>query len=377
MGAYDGRVCYRFSIEQTGKYSIGTENMVYEIIDSYQILDSNGNEMKFDSIYNLELSEGDYVFIVNLNKDNLLEAANQEIIYYLERASNDNEDEEEVEDDSTLIWHSWFGANEGWYEGSEGELVQAEKDNWTVRLDSIGWGGIWGDQMVYRKSDLNIKNGKTYTFQCNLKSTDCDKWIFISLRNDEDYDHYAYGKWIKLKKGIEMSVNETFIAQNDANELWFCFGSESTGGSAMFERDVYDFLDGGAEKLENEETTLSTKIECNNLSLMSMQEIVSTEKPTNPQEQNTRPSNVKNETSITVSNKKPAKVSVLKVQNSKKSQIKISWKRISGVGGYQLSYATNKKFTKGKKIVQIKKSAKSAVIKKLKKKKILCTSTGV
>lgn len=63
-----------------------------------------------------------------------------------------------------------------------------------------------------------------------------------------------------------------------------------------------------------------------------------------------------------------AKPSVKKIKAKNKS-IRITWKRKSGITGYEIQYSTNKKFKKAK-IVKIKKTkTKSKVIKKLKRKK--------
>ncbi len=63
------------------------------------------------------------------------------------------------------------------------------------------------------------------------------------------------------------------------------------------------------------------------------------------------------------------KGSLKKLTKGKKS-IKITWKKVSSVAGYQVQYATNKKFTKNKKSVTIKKnSTTSLTVKGLKSKK--------
>ena len=65
--------------------------------------------------------------------------------------------------------------------------------------------------------------------------------------------------------------------------------------------------------------------------------------------------------------KAPAKTTV-KLSKAKKTSIKVSWKKISGVAAYQIQYSTSKNFKKAK---TVKVSAKSAskVLKKLKKNK--------
>lgn len=63
------------------------------------------------------------------------------------------------------------------------------------------------------------------------------------------------------------------------------------------------------------------------------------------------------------------KVKVASAKAGKKS-VKVTWKKVKGIKGYQIQYSTNKKFKKGNKTITVK-SAKStsATIKKLKSKK--------
>ena len=63
------------------------------------------------------------------------------------------------------------------------------------------------------------------------------------------------------------------------------------------------------------------------------------------------------------------KVSGLKVKNLKGKKLKVTWKKVSGVNGYRITYALNSKFTKGKKTVSVSKKSTSKVITKLKKGK--------
>ena len=63
---------------------------------------------------------------------------------------------------------------------------------------------------------------------------------------------------------------------------------------------------------------------------------------------------------------KPAKVKSVKLK-AKKKKLNVSWKKVSGATGYEVLYATNNKFTKGKKTVTVKKN--KVTLKKLKPKK--------
>lgn len=64
--------------------------------------------------------------------------------------------------------------------------------------------------------------------------------------------------------------------------------------------------------------------------------------------------------------KQPKQVKIKSVKNNKKKSFKIKWKKVKGAKGYQVKYALNKKFTKGKKVKNTKKL--SLTVKKLKKK---------
>lgn len=66
---------------------------------------------------------------------------------------------------------------------------------------------------------------------------------------------------------------------------------------------------------------------------------------------------------------KPAAAAVSKVTSPAKKSIKITWKKVAGVAGYEVQVATNSKFTKNKRAVTVKASKTSATIKKLSSKK--------
>lgn len=65
---------------------------------------------------------------------------------------------------------------------------------------------------------------------------------------------------------------------------------------------------------------------------------------------------------------KPKKVTIKKVKGYKKA-LEVSYAKVSGVGGYQIQVATDKKFKKNKKTVTAKKSKTKVKINKLKGKK--------
>ena len=83
------------------------------------------------------------------------------------------------------------------------------------------------------------------------------------------------------------------------------------------------------------------------------------------------PATTKPAATTTVTNtttvKAPAKTTV-KLSKAKKTSIKVSWKKISGVAAYQIQYSTSKNF-KNAKTVKVSAKSASKVLKKLKKNK--------
>lgn len=59
----------------------------------------------------------------------------------------------------------------------------------------------------------------------------------------------------------------------------------------------------------------------------------------------------------------------VKGKNVKGKKVKLTWKKVKNISGYEIIYATDKKFTKSKKTVKVKSSKNSKIIIKLKKKK--------
>lgn len=95
----------------------------------------------------------------------------------------------------------------------------------------------------------------------------------------------------------------------------------------------------------------------------------SSENPKDAQSEETSKSDDKN--SIKNSDAKKIKSPKTKIKSLKKlkKSIKVSWKKVKGVKGYQIQYSTSKKFKKAKKITIKKAKKTSKIIKKLKTKK--------
>ena len=89
--------------------------------------------------------------------------------------------------------------------------------------------------------------------------------------------------------------------------------------------------------------------------------VENTNKPSNPKTDNP---NAGGKVSAKVT--KPSKVKGVSAKNNKKKSLTVKWRKVNGVKGYQLRYATNKKMKKAKTITITK---NKLVIKKLAKKK--------
>ncbi|MCI8955498.1 MAG: hypothetical protein HFG29_00740 [Eubacterium sp.] len=125
---------------------------------------------------------------------------------------------------ATAGWTDYLGFDgkkgHTWYEAADGKVTNITESGWQADLKQIGWGGIWGAQM-YRKID--VVKGKKYHITCKLKSSDCNKWVFIKISTKEDF---AFGKWVWLTKGTETTVDEVFTAEANADQITFGFGGE-------------------------------------------------------------------------------------------------------------------------------------------------------
>ena len=180
-------------------------------------------------------------------------------------------------------WHSYFGAEEGWYEGAEGKLSSNSATGWVADMPTIGWGGCWGAQVDQK---VTVKKGQKYTLKCTLSSSKCDKWVFIKISKGENF---AFGKWVQIKKGKSVTVNETFTAKNDANQITFGVGGEF-GDRSGIDKDAdarYAYASGGAKSLNDGDPTYATKVTCKDYSLASAETATKAAANTNNDSSNT------------------------------------------------------------------------------------------
>lgn len=130
-------------------------------------------------------------------------------------------------------WVSYFGQNQGWYEGAIGEMKGQTEDSWTADLQLIGWGGVWGAQV--KDESLSLKAGTEYKLEFNIESSIVDKWVFIKVANESD--DLLFGDWVQVKTGKKTAYSKTFTLDSDATKIVFGIGGEF--GDRTDEADMY------------------------------------------------------------------------------------------------------------------------------------------
>ena len=94
------------------------------------------------------------------------------------------------------------------------------------------------------------------------------------------------------------------------------------------------------------------------------------ETPQQAAQQTAQQQSVKNDTATEQVNVAKPKSTNIKKNKAAKKAVSVEWKKVSGVKGYQVQVATDKKFKKNKKTVTIKKQKTTkTTVKKLKAKK--------
>ncbi len=160
-------------------------------------------------------------------------------------------------------WTSYFGQNQGWYEGAIGELTAQTEDSWTAKMDLIGWGGVWGAQV--KDENLSLKKGVEYSLSFSLSTKDVNKWVFVKVANDKD--DLLYGDWIQLKVGKKTNYDKKFTLKEDATKIVFGIGGEF--GDRVDEEDMYKLTSG---KPDDGDSTYATTLTLQKFSLKEAKE---------------------------------------------------------------------------------------------------------
>lgn len=124
-------------------------------------------------------------------------------------------------------WGSYFGANEGWYEGAEGKLNSNKASGFTAAIDSVGWGGVWGAQVFMDATNstgkVAVKKGQTYTLSFQIKATNITKYVYVKVATGETL---AYSTWIKIPANKTVKFSKKFKAKANANTVYFGLGGD-------------------------------------------------------------------------------------------------------------------------------------------------------
>ena len=229
-------------------------------------------------------------------------------------------------------WESYFGQNEGWYEGSLGSLTANTDTGWTANLEAIGWGGIWGGQV---KKAVSVKKDQNYTISFTISSSNCNKWVYIKMAADDENETLAFGDWVQLTRGETKKYTKTFTAAVDSNLITFGIGGEMMDRESS-DKDAearYARLPAGGKSMPDADPTAATVVKLTNFSLGLA---------------------------------KPDTVKLKSVKALKGGKAKVTFKKVTGAKKYQVQYSLKKNMKKAK-TVSSKKT--TVTIKKLKKGK--------
>lgn len=160
-----------------------------------------------------------------------------------------------------------------WYEAADGKVLANNKKGWAVGLSQIGWAGVYGATMSNDFSP-SIQVGEKYRIRCELTSSGCNKWIFIQVGKS---GRISYGKWIMLPAGYTATIDETFVAERNADTITFCFGGDyGDRGPTYTNFNPYSWHPGGAKAISSANDAngnsgpndgIFTVISCSNFSL--------------------------------------------------------------------------------------------------------------
>jgi hypothetical protein len=234
-------------------------------------------------------------------------------------------------------WGSYFGQNEGWYEGAAGSLGKNTSTGFEANIDEVGWGGVWGAQ-VYKTSGINLKKGQSYTLSFTIKATNVTKYVYVKIAKDETL---AYSTWIKLTPNKAVKFSKTFTAKSNATSVYFGLGGDigdRVGVSTETDAEIrYSVLGNNYQELLSEDAngdfSSATKITVSNFKIESA---------------------------------KPAKVTLKSVKAAKGGKAKVTYKKATGAAGYQVQYSLKSNMKSAKSVTSTK---TTCTIKKLTKGK--------
>ncbi len=218
----------------------------------------------------------------------------------------------------------------------------------SVPLETIGLNSCEGNEYL---EDLTISTGIYYI--ASEAFLNCKNLSSVTLGSRiKTIGYRAFAGCDSLKSIV--------INSDDINFEYQCLGYDENGNK-------YDDF----TIICNKGSTAATYAESNGITAAFLDDSSDNEQPT--QTSSVSKTNSTNNTAVTSSSdavKKPAvKKALIKKITPNKKKLKVKWKKLKNVSGYQIKCGLNKKMTKGKKVVVIKTNRKSKIIKGLKSKK--------
>lgn len=230
------------------------------------------------------------------------------------------------------------------FETKLAELNNSENDIWwMVEPDTSGF--YWF--LIYDGVDMFDMYQDTY---------------FELYDPDDNIVEYAVGDGWKLKAGQKYVLHfHHGEARSDTSYKFFYAVGKNTDHSHTFG----DWKTTKASTYSEEGIMTRTCTACGYEETKSIEKLVKpVEQPVKPVEQQIVPTSSTPKTVVLKNG------GLRSVKNNKKKTIQVKWKSVTGASGYEIQYALNKKFSKGKKTKVVKSAKKTSLtIKKLKKGK--------
>ena len=214
---------------------------------------------------------------------------------------------------SAATWGTYFGQNSGDGWGATGALIKNSDSAFTAAIETFGWEGVWGAQ-VFKK--VSLKKGVKYHISFTAQSSKVTKWIYVKVSKGENL---ATSFWVQLPAGNTKKISKTFVAKNDATDVYFGLDADmgdrsdvTTDADAKIRYQVFG---------PNYEADLA----------QSESEVIGTA------------------TQIAISNftitKQPGKVSLKSVKSKARKKVTVKYKKVKGAAGYQVQVGSKKKTT--------------------------------
>ena len=243
------------------------------------------------------------------------------------------------------------------YTVSESESLYTPDNN--VILSGISLGAFEGNEFL---ETINLPYD--FDFIASEAFLSCKKLSNVNLsRNIDTIGYRAFAGCDSLKsitiRSFDVILEPQCFGYDESGNKYsdftiFCYDGSTAEEYAKDNGINYSIISNAFESSDNSEKTGSAE---NSNSSAS-----DTSKPSPYQNAS------KSITSVKAIQVKKAKIKKVK-KTSKKRQLKVKWKKIRGVSGYQIKCGLNRKMKKGKKVVYVKANRSYKVIKGLKSKK--------